>query len=313
MAGYAFDDDEPSRQTGYALASLDRLGDKRGDAGLIAGFLAGHDARFVLFEADRPVMVAGAAKTAVVDRAGAERLGGRFEAAIFLGVATEGAARGAPHFALPRGEAALPESVEAGDLRALAIEGEVAAAELSILAAAKSLVDWHRRHGFCSTCGTATVPAFAGWRRDCPSCGAQHFPRTDPVVIMLASDGERCILGRQARFAPGMYSCLAGFVEPGETIEDAVRREVLEESGVRVGRVRYVASQPWPFPSSLMIGCLAEAPPSEIRPDEVELEDCRWFPRAEVRAMLAGTHADGLRGPPEMAIANRLIRLWAEG
>jgi NAD+ diphosphatase len=154
--------------------------------------------------------------------------------------------------------------------------------------------------------------SMGGYRRDCPACGAEHFPRTDPVVIMLAIDGERCLLGRQARFAAGMYSCLAGFVEPGETIEDAVRRETGEEAGIRIGRVGYHSSQPWPFPASLMIGCHAEAITTEVVPDEAELEDCRWFERDEVRTMLAGTHPGGLKTPPPIAIAYRLIRAWAE-
>ena len=170
----------------------------------------------------------------------------------------------------------------------------------------------HHRHRFCSVWGQPSVMKIGAYRRDCPACGAEHFPRTDPVVIMLAIDGDRCLLGRQARFQPGMYSCLAGFVEPGETIEDAVRRETAEEAGIRVGRVRYHASQPWPFPSSLMIGCHAEAISTDIVRDETELEDCRWFPRAEVRTMLAGTHPDGLKTPPAMAIAHHLIRAWAE-
>ncbi|MCP4384285.1 MAG: NUDIX domain-containing protein, partial [Hyphomicrobiales bacterium] len=139
----------------------------------------------------------------------------------------------------------------------------------------------------------------------------------DPVVIMLAVDAsgpaERCLLGRQTRFVEGMYSCLAGFVEPGETIEDAVRRETGEEAGIKVGRVRYHSSQPWPFPASLMIGCHAEALTTDITRDEVELEDARWFGRDEVLSILAGTHADGIKCPPSMAIAHKLIRAWAVG
>ena len=152
-----------------------------------------------------------------------------------------------------------------------------------------------------------------GYRRDCPACGAEHFPRTDPVVIMLAIDGDRCLLGRQARFAPGMYSCLAGFVEPGETIEDAVRRETQEEAGITIGRVRYYSSQPWPFPSSLMIGCHAEALSTEFDRDEAELEDCRWFDRgAKSLRCSPATHPGGIKCPPTIAIAHRLIRAWAE-
>jgi NAD+ diphosphatase len=147
-----------------------------------------------------------------------------------------------------------------------------------------------------------------GYRRDCPACGAQHFPRTDPVAIMLTVHGDRCLLGRQRRFLPGMYSCLAGFIEPGETIEDAVRRETREESGILVGRVDYRASQPWPFPASLMIGCVAEALTTEITRDDEELEDCRWFDRDEVRRMFAGDHPDGLLPPNRIAIAHHLLR-----
>ena len=179
------------------------------------------------------------------------------------------------------------------------------------------LLNWHIRHGFCAVCGTATAMSLGGARRDCPNCGAQHFPRTDPVVIMLAIDagsgGEQALLGRSPRFNPGMYSCLAGFMEPGETIEDAVRRETAEESGIQVGRVRYHASQPWPFPSSLMIGCYAEALSTAIRRDEQELEDCRWFSREDVRRMLAGNHPEGITAPISMAIASHLIRAWAYG
>lgn len=199
------------------------------------------------------------------------------------------------------------------DLRTVAIQGTVPAAEAGMLAQAKSLLLWHARHRFCASCGAPTAPAQAGLRRDCAGCGAQHFPRTDPVTIMLVARGESCLLGRQSRFVAGSYSCLAGFVSPGETIEDAVRREVLEESGIAVGRVRYMFSQPWPFPSSLMIGCLGEALGERITIDTDELEDCRWFPRDEVAAMLERRHPDGLITPPPMAIAHHLMRAWVDG
>lgn len=197
------------------------------------------------------------------------------------------------------------------DLRAIAIQGIVSAEELGILATAKALLHWHAHHRFCSQCGAPTSLSCAGFRRDCGACGAQHFPRTDPVAIMLVARGDRCLLGRQSRFPPGMYSCLAGFIEPGETIEDAVRRETLEEAGIEVGAVRYAASQPWPFPSSLMIGCIGEALTEEIRLDRDELEDGRWFGKDEVRLMLAREHPAGLITPPPMAIANFLMRSWA--
>jgi NAD+ diphosphatase len=199
------------------------------------------------------------------------------------------------------------------DLRSIAVEGAVPPDELGILAEAKALLNWHARHRFCANCGAPTAASCAGFRRDCAACGAQHFPRTDPVAIMLIARGERCLLGRQSRFAPGMFSCLAGFIEPGETIEDAVRRETFEEAGVRVGVVRYVASQPWPFPANLMVGCLGEALTEEITLDRDELEDGRWFTRNEVALMLEGRHPDGLRGPVRMAIAHHLITHWMTG
>ena len=199
------------------------------------------------------------------------------------------------------------------DLRSIAVQGLVTPDALAVLGQAKAILSWHARHGFCANCGAATRPAAAGWRRECEICKAQHFPRTDPVVIMLALDGERCLLGRQSRWPKGMYSCLAGFVEPGETIEEAVRREIHEESGIACGEVAYLASQPWPFPSSLMIGCFARAATREIVVDGEELEDARWFQRDEVMAMFDKRHPEGLTTPMPMAIAHYILRVWAEG
>ena len=207
---------------------------------------------------------------------------------------------------------ALAAQFEPVDLRSIAMRGLVAPALLGALGQAKAMLDWHRRHRFCANCGGPSRSTSAGWRRSCDACGTQHFPRVDPVVIMLAIDGDRCLLGRQRQFAPGMYSALAGFVEPGETAEDAVCREVLEEAGVHCSGVTYFATQPWPFPSSLMIGCFARADDTEIVVDTTELEDARWFSRAEVKAMLAGTHADGLSAPKPFAIAHHLLRAFAE-
>jgi NAD+ diphosphatase len=199
------------------------------------------------------------------------------------------------------------------DLRSIAVQGMIAADHLSPLAEAKALLGWHARHRFCPNCGAATVLTHGGWRRDCPSCRAEHFPRTDPVVIMLVIAGERCVLGRSRRFAPSMWSCLAGFTEPGETIEEAVRREVAEEVGIGCGRVNYFASQPWPFPSSIMIGCHAEALSDKIVIDRDELEDARWFDREELAVMLARRHPQGLTTPPPVAIAHHIIRSYVEG
>jgi NAD+ diphosphatase len=238
----------------------------------------------------------------------AQALGLDADSLILLGIAG-----GGPRFAgHTHAEAALPDDVKAIDLRSLAIQGALDQADLAALAQARSYLHWHTANKFCGRCGTLMEMKGGGTSRTCPSCANEIFPRVDPVVIMLAIDGERCLLGRQARFAPGMYSALAGFLEPGETIEEAVRREVMEESGIRVGRVAYHSSQPWPFPHSLMIGCHAEALSTEVDRDAEELEDCRWFDREEVRAMLAGTHRQGLKAPFPMAIAHHLIKAFAE-
>lgn len=199
------------------------------------------------------------------------------------------------------------------DLRSIAVQGLVAPEHLPPLAEAKAMLAWHTRHRFCANCGAPTSAVEGGWKRECPACKAEHFPRTDPVVIMLAVDGERCLLGRSARFASAMWSCLAGFVEPGENIEEAVRREVHEEAGIVCGRVAYFASQPWPFPMSLMIGAHAEALTTDIKVDAAELEGARWFERDEVALMLLRRHPDGLGTPPPVAIAHHIIRAWVEG
>jgi len=189
--------------------------------------------------------------------------------------------------------------------------------DTAIAGHAKALLDWHKRHGFCPNCGHATEFADAGYKRNCPSCGAEHFPRTDPVVIMLpifkSKDGlgDECLIGRNKRFPPLLYSAFAGFVEPGESMEEAVRRELLEEVELKVGDVSYHATQPWPFPSSLMLGCYAQALTSDFRIDGHEIEDARWLTKDEVRARLANNIEDDMRLPVAIAIAHRLIRDWA--
>ena len=191
--------------------------------------------------------------------------------------------------------------------------GQLGAADLALYGGARSIVDWHARHRFCARCGQPTAMAKGGWQRDCASCGAQHFPRVDPVAIMLVEHDGALLLGRQTRFPPGRYSALAGFIEPGETIEEAVAREVMEEAGVRVRDVRYIASQPWPFPSQLMIGCHALADARDLTLDVTEIEDARWFTRAEVAEAMAAGEGGAFAPAPPQAIAHHMLRWWLEG
>jgi len=307
---------------------LDRASDRRDDAAFLAELRARPDARTLLIARDMPILARGDPREAFFTRAAVEALAGA-KLEILLGLEPSGA----PVFAallpdeaveqradnsdgfLDRRELVVPgrEDLELIDLRSIALQGLLAPATIAILGEAKAIADWHARHGFCAKCGAPSRIAAAGWRRECDICKSQHFPRTDPVVIMLAVDGDRCLLGRQARFPKGMYSALAGFVEPGETIEEAVRREIHEEARIECGAVRYVASQPWPFPSSLMIGCLAEAKSRDILVDGHELEDARWFTRDEVEAMFAKRHPQGITAPHVMAIAHHILRFWLEG
>lgn len=208
-----------------------------------------------------------------------------------------------PHPAAPRDHAFA-------ELRA--IMSALSDAEAEAAATARALIGWHESHGFCARCGALSEARAAGWQRLCPACGAHHFPRTDPVVIMLVTRADRLLLARSHGWPQGMYSAPAGFVEPGETLEAAVRREVHEETGLRIGQVGYVASQPWPFPASLMFGCTAEALDDEIVVDRTELEDAIWMRRDEVAAMAAGRLPGRWAARPG-SIAHGLIRAWLEG
>ncbi|MDB5570570.1 MAG: hypothetical protein JWN93_1753 [Hyphomicrobiales bacterium] len=320
---------EASARTGYAINPLDRLSERRDDPAHVAGLMEHPSTRFVVVGRDKPILrLTGAGYEALFTREEAHGLGALRET-VLLGRDSERA-----YFAQLLADEALVvrEQPDEGalvdtnqlvvpgrpdlivhDLRAVAVEGLLAPERIGLLGQAKSVLYWHARHRFCSACGVRSEVSSAGWRRDCPACRAMHFPRTDPVVIMLAVRGDSCLMGRQPRFNKGMYSALAGFLEPGETIEGAVRREIREESAIQVGRVAYHASQPWPFPASIMIGCIAEAVSHEIEIDRAELEDCRWFSRAEVKAMFEGRHPDGLLAPNPIAIAHRLVRDWADG
>ena len=226
---------------------------------------------------------------------------------ILLGLDGEGR----PYFA------ALPAGLRVDNTPAMrspalmAVLHALAPGEAATYAAARSVIDWHVRHGFCAKCGHLTALFRAGWGRKCPNCATEHFPRVDPVVIMIAEHDGRALLGRGKNWPAGRYSALAGFMEPGESIEEAVAREIVEESGVRVGNVRYVASQPWPFPSSLMMACIAEAEDDAITIDPNELEDAMWVPREMVRAVLRGEEGPFV-APPPYAIAHTLLTEWAK-
>lgn len=233
---------------------------------------------------------------------------------VFLGLLD-----GVAHFAIdvsqlgdPRHELNLDEAWRFEESRTAATL--LSLAEAGILAQSRSQLDWHRRHQFCSGCGQRTVQGRGGHVRQCMACKAEHFPRTDPVAIMVVSDGDRCLLGQtRGRLSrTGTYSALAGFIDQGESIEEAVRREVQEEAGIEVGTVRYHSSQPWPFPSSLMIGCHAQALTTDIRKDDEEMMDVRWCSRDEVLPALKGENPH-LRVPAPIAIAHHLIKAWAEG
>jgi len=302
----------PKPHLGYTESRLARVAERRRDAVAAAAMSADANAGVYLMGGEMIVLKQDTPCEALFTFEEARALAPIVET-VFLGLDD-----GAPRFGVglaPDDAAALKtrSDLVVTDLRSIAVQGLVAGEHLPPIAEAKAVLHWHARHRFCSNCGAPTVVVDAGWRRDCAQCQAQHFPRTDPVVIMLAIDGDDCLLGRSPRFIPNMWSCLAGFLEPGETIEDAVRRETLEEASITTGRVRYLASQPWPFPSSLMIGCYAEATSREIVVDTEELEGARWFSKEELARMLMRRHEAGLTTPPPVAIAHHIIRSFVEG
>jgi NAD+ diphosphatase len=302
----------PPPRLGFAGSRLERAADRRADPAAVAALASDPRSRSYLIGGEIVALKKTSSGHDPLFAAAETRgLGDPAEVA-FIGL-LDGAARFAVALA-PSAIAMLQarSDIELIDLRSIAVRGLLAGDHLSALAESKALINWHARHRFCPNCGAATRLVEGGWRRDCPACRALHFPRTDPVVIMLAIEGERCVLGRSHRFQSGMWSCLAGYVEPGETVEEAVRRETREEAGIVCGRVAYFASQPWPFPMSLMIGCYAQARSREIVIDRTELDDARWFDRAEVALMLLGRHPDGLTAPLPIAIAHHILRAWVE-
>lgn len=312
-----------AEQVTFGGSALDRAAQLRGDGNALARLWAEGAARVLLLWRGKPLM-RGAAEGGlgwlVPDH---PLLDGRRENAVFLGL-EDGTGRFAVDFSdwvpdeipdgmnsfLDRSEQRhpdLPGGYVFAELRVLMTHLDAREAELA--ATAKAILEWHRSHAFCARCGAATEPGQAGWQRGCGACGGQHFPRTDPVVIMLITNGNSVLLGRSPGWPEGMYSLLAGFVEPGETIEAAVRREVFEEAGVQVGAVRYLASQPWPFPASLMLGCAGEALGTAITIDPAEIEDAIWVSREAMLAVVAGEHPVIL--PPRRgAIAGFLLTNW---
>jgi NAD+ diphosphatase len=302
----------PLPQLGYIASALDRAAAYRTDAAALAKLSAHERAGVYVIGGELVVLKNSGEQCDPLFSPAEARALGAAPMNVFLGLMND-----APRFGISLDPQTIEplkmrDNLKITDLRTIAVQGLVDAQHLPPLAEAKALLGWHARHRFCPNCGTPTNVVQAGWRRDCPSCGAEHFPRTDPVVIMLAISGERCVLGRSRRFAPTMWSCLAGFAEPGESIEEAVRREVLEEAGIACGRVTYFTSQPWPFPSSIMIGCHAQALSETLVVDREELEDARWFDRDELALMLKRQHPAGLTTPPPVAIAHHIIRSFVE-
>jgi NAD+ diphosphatase len=305
-------DSFPLGQPAFVTHILDRAAHLRNDDAKLLALEGSRDARaYVVYRDSLVVKQDAAGPRALLTIDEALQFGAN-PGTIFLGLRD-----GAPVFGMGVSAVAVEKlltrtDVTVSELRGMAMQGVVPPDQLSAIAMAKSMVSWHQRHGYCANCGTRSAMKEGGWKRECPNCKAEHFPRTDPVVIMLVTSGDKCLLGRQKQFPPGMYSCLAGFVEAAETIEDAVRREIFEESGIRCTDVNYYMTQPWPYPSSLMIGCTARATNEAIIVDHSELEDARWFDRAEASLMIKREHPDGLAGPHPFAIAHHLVGRWLQ-
>ncbi len=296
----------------FAGNPLDRAGDFRNTPEWLVEQAASADASAMLFWAGKPLLEdhPDGPRLAWLDLKHAQKLGPEPHQTAFLGLW-----KSAPVFAVELEGPMDPAEGPARGLGAFTEMREAAAvlsgADSAMAGGAKSLFDWHRRHGFCANCGVATRTTAGGWRRVCPSCEAEHFPRVDPVTIMLPVFEGRCLLGRQAAWPAGRMSALAGFLEPGETIEEACAREIKEEAGLTVTAVRYHSSQPWPFPSQLMIGLIAEVSDDNATPDQTELEAVAWLTKNEARAVLAGQHP--IKAPPPFAIARTLIQAWVDG
>jgi NAD+ diphosphatase len=302
-------------QNTFAGNPLDRASYKRSDAEWMEGRIADPDTLAVALWNGKPLVEAAPGdgeglRIAYLPMKLARETAGGDERLLFLGLWKETAVFAVDlDAALDPAEGPLSGMGRFEDLRATALR--LPTTDAAILATAKSVFEWRRRHGFCPACGQPTMAVDGGWKRVCEACRTEHFPRTDPVVIMLPTIGEKCLLGRQAVWPKGMYSALAGFLEPGETIEEACAREVEEEAGLKARRVRYHSTQPWPYPSSLMIGLICEVEDDNAAADDTELEEVRWFTRDEARRLIKGELNDA-RAPGGMAIAFQLIKAWAE-
>lgn len=297
---------EPSASTGFARNQLRRDAENRDEQSL-PDALADSRHELHLFCDQGVIVRRDEQPTATFDKTEAAPFEPDYQRALLLGHSDSG-----PRIAVP--VAIDKESIQPPyrhyDYRSLLYSSSTSEADTGAIAQGASLLHWNNVNGFCGKCGAPTAAKIGGYRRDCTVCDYQSFPRTDPVVIMLAIKDDKCLMGRGPHFPPGWYSTLAGFVESGETIEDAVRRETFEEAGIRIQRVQYHASQPWPFPHSLMIGVHCEASSDDIVMDDSELEDCRWFSRDEVHLMARDEHPDGIKCPPSRAIASTLIQAW---
>lgn len=299
--------DNPDDLNLFAAEPLDRASDLRADPDWIRERLADSGSVIVPLYRGDPLLRDG--RGAFLSAAA--RRGFPADAAtIFLGLKGETA-----YFAIDASAAPSPADAPYADIGTYTALREAAGlvpdADLAIIGAARWLLDWHRRHGHCAVCGTVTEMADGGAKRLCPACKAEHFPRSDPVAIVLATHDNACLLGRSPRFPPGFLSALAGFVEACETPEACAIRELREEAGVTLLSARYQFSQPWPFPSSLMMGFIAEAKDRALKLDEKEIVEARWIEKAEIRGLIAGARREDIRLPPRFTIARRLIERWA--
>ncbi|MGQ0674362.1 MAG: NAD(+) diphosphatase [Hyphomicrobium sp.] len=294
--------------------ALDPSAHLRRDAPRLAELMASPGCRLLVLADDKPVIRSDAqrAVTAIRWFAQAELAAAGHEPDEFTFLGRD-ASTGAGRFSvsIPAAGPRPDSSAPAVDFRSLVGQGTMSDTDLAIIATAKSLAHWRTRSRFCGSCGGPAALTDGGWKRVCAMCAAEVFPRVDPVVIMLVTDGDRAMLAREPHFPPGMYSALAGFVEPGETLGEAVARETREEVGLTIAEARLVADRPWPMPHSLMLGYIASVKgTATLAPDSTEIEDARWFPRDEVVELAARRHPRGLSLPPKGTIAYMLVERW---